>query len=212
MTKFQAGDGFVCFQCFEPLTGCLLACLLCLFTVYSSSSTLNACSRNDAFKPECISKRFRRIRRYLYRMFSVFDNLNSFKNNVQKPKVGRLGQKRFNLTVASFFGNFLPRGSFFEDNFQRRHARTKMFPEISRWNFWYNKNFRKKNSPEVPQDVNQKFKCSGVVLYFEVTMIVLILFTRPHNALVSSNTNLGKKLPKNDATITRKNDDATVKL
>ena len=43
-------------------------------------------------------------------------------------------------------------------------------------------------------------------------MIVLILFTRPHNALVSSNANLGKKLPKNDATITRKKDDATVKM
>ena len=30
-------------------------------------------------------------------------------------------------------------------------------------------------------------------------------------ALVSSNTNLGTKMPKNDATITWKNDDATVK-
>ena len=73
LSKFQAGDGFVCFQCFELLTGCLLACLLCLFTVYSSSSTLNACSRNDAFKPECISERFRPIGRYLYRMCSVFE-------------------------------------------------------------------------------------------------------------------------------------------
>ena len=71
LSKFQAGDGFVCFQCFEPLTGCLLACLLCLFTVYSSSTTLNACSRNDAFKPECISKRFRPFNCHLYRMFSV---------------------------------------------------------------------------------------------------------------------------------------------
>ena len=42
-------------------------------------------------------------------------------------------------------------------------------------------------------------------------MIVLTLFTRPHNALVSSNANLGKKMPKNDATITRKKGDATVK-
>ena len=31
-------------------------------------------------------------------------------------------------------------------------------------------------------------------------------------ALVSSNTNLGTKMPKNDATITWKNDDATVKI
>ena len=42
-------------------------------------------------------------------------------------------------------------------------------------------------------------------------MILLLLFTQVINALVSSNTNLGKKLPKNDATITWKNDDATVK-
>ena len=43
-------------------------------------------------------------------------------------------------------------------------------------------------------------------------MIILLLFTQVMNALVSSNTNLGKKLPKNDATITSKNDDATVKV
>ena len=41
-------------------------------------------------------------------------------------------------------------------------------------------------------------------------MIILLLFTQVMNALVGSNTNLGKKLPKNDATITGKNDDATV--
>ena len=41
-------------------------------------------------------------------------------------------------------------------------------------------------------------------------MVILLLFTKVMNALVSSNTNLGKKLPKNDATITWKNDDATV--
>ena len=43
-------------------------------------------------------------------------------------------------------------------------------------------------------------------------MVVLRLLTQLMNALVSSNTNLGKKLPKNDATITRKFDDATVKI
>ena len=43
-------------------------------------------------------------------------------------------------------------------------------------------------------------------------MIILLLFTSVIYALVSSNTNLGKKLPKNDATITGKNDDATVKV
>ena len=41
-------------------------------------------------------------------------------------------------------------------------------------------------------------------------MVILLLFTQVMNTLVSSNTNLGKKLPKNDATITSKNDDATV--
>ena len=41
-------------------------------------------------------------------------------------------------------------------------------------------------------------------------MIILLLLTQVMNALVSSNTNLGKKLSKNDATITWKNDDATV--
>ena len=43
-------------------------------------------------------------------------------------------------------------------------------------------------------------------------MVILLLFTQVMNTLVSSNTNLGTKMPKNDATITWKNDDATVKI
>ena len=38
-----------------------------------------------------------------------------------------------------------------------------------------------------------------------------MLFTKLMDALFSSYTNLGSKLPKNDATITRKKDDATAK-
>ena len=43
-------------------------------------------------------------------------------------------------------------------------------------------------------------------------MAILLFFTQVMYALVSSNTNLGTKMPKNDATITSKNDDATVKI
>ena len=42
-------------------------------------------------------------------------------------------------------------------------------------------------------------------------MFGLIIFTKLMDALVSSYTNLGRKMPKNDATITREKDDATVK-
>ena len=41
---------------------------------------------------------------------------------------------------------------------------------------------------------------------------MLLFFTQVMYALVSSNTNLGTKMPKNDATITWKNDDATVNV
>ena len=43
-------------------------------------------------------------------------------------------------------------------------------------------------------------------------MVILLLFTQLMNALVIRNTNLGTKIPKSDATITRKNEDATVKI
>ena len=43
-------------------------------------------------------------------------------------------------------------------------------------------------------------------------MVGLIIFTKLVDALVSSYTNLGSKLPKNDATITRKKDDTTVNV
>ena len=45
-----------------------------------------------------------------------------------------------------------------------------------------------------------------------ITMVILLLFTQLMNALVIRNTNLGTKMPKSDATITRKNEDATVKI
>ena len=52
----------------------------------------------------------------------------------------------FNSCVV--FDNFFAKKVFFEDNFQGRHAGTKMFlrtsPEISRRNFWCNKKFQKK--------------------------------------------------------------------
>ena len=43
-------------------------------------------------------------------------------------------------------------------------------------------------------------------------MVAHMLFTKLMDALSSSYTNLGAGVPKNDATITRKKDDATVKL
>ena len=43
-------------------------------------------------------------------------------------------------------------------------------------------------------------------------MVILLLFTQLMNAPVIRNTNLGTKMPKSDATITRKNEDATVKI
>ena len=42
-------------------------------------------------------------------------------------------------------------------------------------------------------------------------MVAHMLFTKLMDALFSSYTNLGTRVPKNDATITRKKDDATVK-
>ena len=43
-------------------------------------------------------------------------------------------------------------------------------------------------------------------------MVALIIFTKLMDALVRSYTNLDKEMPKNGAIITRKKDDATVKL
>ena len=42
-------------------------------------------------------------------------------------------------------------------------------------------------------------------------MVAHMLLTKLMDALFSIYTNLGTKMPKNDATITRKKDDATVK-
>ena len=43
-------------------------------------------------------------------------------------------------------------------------------------------------------------------------MVAHMLFTKLMDALFSSYSNLGTRVPKNDATITRKKDGATVKI
>ena len=84
-------------------------------------------------------------------------------------------------------------------------------PEISRQNFWCNQNFQKKIT-------GSSTRCKPEILIFwcgfhtsKSPWLHSYFLLDPINALVSSNINLGKKLPKNDATITRKKDDATVK-
>ena len=73
-------------------------------------------------------------------------------------------------------------------------------PEILRRNFWCNKNFHRK----FHRMYIENFSVLTWLSNLWVTIVVLQLFTKLMNALVGSNTNLGKKLPKNDATITLK--------
>ena len=87
----------------------------------------------------------------------------------------------FNSCVV--FRQFTASRVFFDDIFQGRHASTKLFPRTP------------------PKISRRNF----------FTIVAHMLFTKLMDALFSSYTNLGSKLPKNDATITRKKDDATVK-
>ena len=123
-----------------------------------------------------------------------------------------IGFSRINSCVV--FRQFCLEG-LFDDNFESRHASTKLFPrtppEISSQKFWCNKNFQKKSQRKFYRMCTRNLKVLIWLSNLYVTIVILLLFTQFMNALIISNTNLGKKLPKSDATIKRKNEDATVK-
>ena len=92
-----------------------------------------------------------------------------------------------------------------------------MFPrtplKISRRNFWYNKNVRKKNfHRKFYRMWTGNFNVWVWLANHLFFMVRLIIFTKFLDALVSRYINQGTKMPKNESTITRKKDDTSFRL